>query len=87
MMQASFRSRIRKRLERGDAQAVYAADVDDAGWGGRGSCCFEEGRDGLCELEDALEVEVEDAVPGCRRVFVVGFAPVAAAVVDQDVEF
>jgi hypothetical protein len=38
-------------------------------------------------LEDAFEIEVEDAVPGGGGVRVVGFAPVAAAVVDEDVEF
>lgn len=47
---------------------------------------FEERRDGLCELEDALQVEREDAVPCRGRVGVVGLAPVAAAVVDEDVE-
>lgn len=87
MVQSGFRRRVRKRLEGGDAQAVYAADVDNAGGGGGRSCCFQQGRNGLCELEDALEVEVQHAVPSRRGVFIVGFAPVAAAVVDEDVEF
>ena len=38
------------------------------------------------ELEDALEVQREDAVPGRGRERVVGDAPVAAGVVDEDVK-
>jgi hypothetical protein len=41
----------------------------------------------LSELEDSFKVQVEDAVPGFIRIGVVGFAPVAAAIVDEDVEF
>lgn len=39
------------------------------------------------ELEDAFEVEGEDAVPGGVWVGVVRLAPVGAGVVDEDVEF
>lgn len=38
------------------------------------------------ELEDALQVECQDAVPCSGWVRVVGLAPVAAAVVDEDME-
>jgi hypothetical protein len=71
MMQPRLRRRVRKRFERGHAQTVDAANVDDAR--GRFGRCggFEEGRYGLCELEDAFEVEVEDAVPGVGGVGVV----------------
>lgn len=86
MVQSCFRSRICKCFERGDAQAVDAADVDDAGGRSRSAGGFEERGYGLGELEDAFEVEVEDAVPGGRGVCVVGLAPVAAAVVDEDIE-
>jgi hypothetical protein len=40
----------------------------------------------LRELKDALEVKVEDAIPGFVWVGVVRLAPVAAAVVYKDIE-
>lgn len=87
MVQAGLGRGVSKGFKRGDAQAVDGADVDDAGRRGGGLGGFEQRRHGLGELEDALEVQGEDAVPGRVRVGVVGFAPVAAAVVDEDVEF
>jgi hypothetical protein len=40
----------------------------------------------LRELEDTLKVEIEDAIPCFVWVGVVGLAPVAAAVVYEDIE-
>jgi len=57
-METGFGGGIGKCLEGGDAQTVDATDVDDAGGRCRGRGGFEEGRDGLGKLEDALQVEV-----------------------------
>ena len=54
VVQARFARRVREGFERGDAQAVDAADVYDARGGGGGGCGFEQGRHGLRELEDAF---------------------------------
>jgi len=40
----------------------------------------------LRELEDAFEIKIEDAVPSGGGIGVIRLAPVAAAVVDKDVE-
>lgn len=89
-------------LERGHAQRVDAAYVDDAGRGpvlvlglapgGGGGCSrgggglLEEGGEELGQGEDALEVEGQELGPGVVRVRVEGLAPGGARVVDQDVE-
>jgi hypothetical protein len=85
-------------LERGHAQRVDAAYVDDAGGGpvlvlapgGGGSRggggLLEERSEELGEGEDALEVEGQELGPGVVRVRVEGLAPGRARVVDQDVE-
>ena len=57
-METGFGSGIGECLERGDAQAVDAANVDDTCWGARGRSGFEEGCDSLSKLEDAFEVQV-----------------------------
>ena len=54
MVKAGFGSGVSESLERGDTQAVDAADIDDACGGARGRSGFEKGRNSLCELEDAL---------------------------------
>jgi len=64
MMQASLRCRVGKGLERRHMQAIDGSDVYHAAGGCRAGGGFEEGRHGLCELEDALEVERQNAVPG-----------------------
>jgi hypothetical protein len=63
MVQPCLGSRVCKCFERRDAQAVDAADVDDSRWGGECAGGFEEGCNGLRKLEDALKVEVQDAIP------------------------
>ena len=87
MVQPGFGGGVGEGLERGDAQAVNGADVDDARGGEGGLRGFEQRGYGLGELEDAFKVECEDAVPGGVRVGVVGLAPVGAGVVDEDVKF
>jgi len=54
VVKAGFGSGVSESLKRWDTQAVDAADIDDACGGARGRSSFEKGRDGLCELEDAL---------------------------------
>lgn len=87
VVQPGLGGRVGEGFERGDAQAVDGADVDDARGRERGLRGLEQRGYGLGELEDAFEVEGQDAVPGGIRVSVVGFAPVGAGVVDEDVEF
>lgn len=86
MVKTGLGSGVRKSLEGGDAQSIDATNIDDACWGARGRSGFEKGCDSLRELKDTFQVEVEDAIPCCGGILVEGLAPVAAAVVDEDVE-
>lgn len=86
MVKTGLGSGVRKSLEGGDAQSIDAANIDDACWGARGRSGFKKGCDSLRELKDTFQVEVEDTIPCCGGILVEGLAPVAAAVVDEDVE-
>jgi len=86
-MQPRLGTRVRKRLERGHPQAIDRADVNDACGVHRSSIAagggrLEQRREQLRDGEDAVQVQCQHPRPGAVRVFVVGRAPVAAAVVD-----
>lgn len=71
VVQSCFGSRVGKRLQLGDAQAVDGTNVYDACGRGFGGCGGEERGYGLGEEEDAFEVQRYYAVPGCAGVGVV----------------
>ncbi len=63
LVQAGFRGGVGEGFQRGHAQAVDGADVDDSAGGGGGGGGFEKGRQGLGYGEDAGEVQREHACP------------------------
>ena len=86
MVQTGLARTVGEGLERGHSQAIDTANVDDARRIVRSRRLLQEGSHQLCEIEDAVQVEGENAGKGLGGILVVGGAPVRAGVVDQDVE-
>jgi hypothetical protein len=86
MVQSRLGRAVRECFERGDAQAVDAANVDYTRGVRGGRRSDEERGEELREREDAREVEGQDACPCRGGVGGVGRAPVGTAVVHQYIE-
>jgi hypothetical protein len=86
VVQTGLAGTICKGLERGDTEAVNAANVDDARRVIRSSRLLQERSHKLGEIEDTVKVEGQDAGEGFGGILVVGGAPVGTGVVDQDIE-
>jgi hypothetical protein len=86
MVQTGLAGTVGKGLERGHPQTIDTANVDNACRVVRSRGFLQEGSNQLCEIEDTMQVEGEDASKGLAGILIVWGTPVRAGVVDKDVE-
>lgn len=86
VVQTGLAGTIFEGLERGDTEAIDAANVDDARRVIRTGRFLQQRGHELGQIENTVEVEGQDTSEGLGGILVVGGAPVGTGVVDQDVE-